>query len=207
VLGGVAEPKVSVSEAMEVYQTRIAIGELTNKSPQQTRLWKATKDRSLNYFVSLKGDMAIADIARQDAQDYFDWWNQQVAPSDPDVKPKSPKTAARHFGDMRDLYTKYFTFMGDEQRQNPFRNLNFKTRKSMNRKYPPFSDKWIRDHILTTNALEGLTVELQLVTYLLIETGCRPGEIINLRPEDICLEAEVPHIRVSERQNRSSDPT
>lgn len=201
-LGGVEEPKVSVSEAMTIYQTKIAVGELANKSPEQKRLWKATKDRSLTYFVSFKDDMAITDISRQDAQDYFNWWNDQIAPDAPDVKPKSPKTAARHFGDMRDLYTKYFAYMGDEKRENPFRNLNFKTRKTKQRKYPPFSNAWVREKILVRQALEGLTPELQLTAYMLIETGCRHGEIINLRPEDIRLDADVPHIRIAERDDR-----
>jgi integrase len=201
-LGGVEEPKVPVSEAMAIYQTKIAIGELANKSPEQKRLWKATKDRSLNYFIAHKGDVALSEISREDAQDYFNWWNDQIFPADPDVKPKSPKTAARHFGDMRDLYTKYFAYMGEEKRENPFRNLNFKTRKSKSRKYPPFSNKWVRAKILVHEALEGLTEELQLITYILIETGCRHGEVINLRPEDILLDAKVPHIRIAEREDR-----
>lgn len=201
-LGGVEEPKVPVSETMKIYQTKIAVGELANKSPEQKRLWKATKDRSLNYFVACKSDMAITDITRQDAQDYFEWWNNQISPTDPDIKPKSPKTAARHFGDMRDLYSKYFAYMGQEERENPFRKLNFKTRKTKRRKYPPFSNQWVREKILIREALEGLTSELQLVTYILIETGCRHGEIINLRPEDIRLDAKVPHIRIAERDDR-----
>jgi integrase len=201
-LGGVEEPKVPVSEAMKIYQTKIVVGELANKSPAQKKLWKATKDRSLAYFIDCKGDIAITDISREDAQDYFNWWNDQIAPNDPDVKPKSPKTAARHFGDMRDLYTKYFAYMGDEKRENPFRNLNFKTRKTKQRKYPPFSNAWVREKILVRQALEGLTPDLQLTAYMLIETGCRHGEIINLRPEDIRLNANVPHIRIAERDDR-----
>ncbi|MEL6387144.1 MAG: hypothetical protein AAFR00_07315 [Pseudomonadota bacterium] len=44
--------------------------------------------------------------------------------------------------------------------------------------------------------------ELQLITYLLIETGCRPSEIINLRPEDIHLDCAVPYISIAPRQTR-----
>lgn len=121
VLGGSDEPKTTISKAMTIYKEKIAIGELMNKSPEQKKLWHATKDRSLRY---------------------FDWWNQQLPPNDPSITPKKPKTAARHFSD-------------------------------------------VRKKILIRGALDGLTKALHLVTFMLIETGCRPGEIINLMPEDI----------------------
>jgi len=37
------------------------------------------------------------------------------------------------------------------------------------------------------------------ITLAQIETGCRPGELCNIVPEDICLDAEVPHIHVRAR--------
>ena len=38
------------------------------------------------------GHVPIADITREHAQTYFDWWNQQLSPDDPDEKPKKPKS-------------------------------------------------------------------------------------------------------------------
>jgi integrase len=35
-----------------------------------------------------------------------------------------------------------------------------------------------------------------LIVYALIETGCRPSEIANLRAEDIRVDELVPHIRI-----------
>lgn len=202
VLGGVEEPIVTISQAMEIYQTEIMRADLRGKSPAQLKLWKQTKNRSLRYFVDVMDDMDMNQISREDAQSYFKWWNDQVQPDDPDEKPKSPKTANKHFGDMRDLYGKYFAYMGDEDRPNPFRNLSFKTRKGRSKKRPPFSNDWVRNKILTTGAMDGLTPEIFLVVCILIETGCRHGEVINLRPEDIKLDASVPHIRVAERDDR-----
>ena len=202
VLGGIDEPAVSVSEAMKIYQNEIMISNLRGKSPAQLKLWRQTKDRSLNYFVETIGDVPIGEISRDDARAYFKWWNDQVVPLDPDQKPKSPKTANKHFGDMRDLYQKYFTFVGEEDRQNPFRNLSFRTKKSQQKKRLPFSQKWVREKFLATGALDGLSPEVFLITCMAIETGCRPGELINLRPEDICLEAKVPHLRIAERDDR-----
>ena len=101
VLGGVEAPRTTISEAMEIYKTRIAVNELLNKSPAQRALWHATKDRSLRYFVDVMGDLPVTEITREHGQDYFAWWNEQLSPGDSDQKPKKPKTAARHFSDIR----------------------------------------------------------------------------------------------------------
>lgn len=36
----------------------------------------------------------------------------------------------------------------------------------------------------------------------LIETGCRPSELANIKPENIRLDAEVPHIRIRSTKDR-----
>ena len=202
VLGGVEEPRVTVSDAMEIYKTKIAAGELLNKSPQQKKLWHNTKDRSLRYFLDVVGDLVMADITREDAQKYFEWWNDQLAPKDPSVAPKKPKTAARHFSDIRKLYSEYYKYMGEEDRLNPFRNMNFKGKSRT--VIPAFESEWVRKRILVRGALDGIAEDLHLAAFMLIETGCRPGEIINLRPEDIVLDAKVPFIAIRARDDRET---
>lgn len=202
VFGGVSEPKTTVSEAMDIYKTKIALGELRSKSPAQKKLWHATKDRSLRNFVEVIGDRSISDITREHTQTYFDRWNQQLSPDDPDDKPKKPKTAARHFSDIRKLYAENFRYMGEEDRQNPFRNMNFKGKSRT--VIPAFPDTWVRERILVRGARDGLTEELHLVTFMPIKTGCRPSEIINLRPEHIVLKAKVPHIAIRAREDRET---
>ncbi|MCY3983166.1 MAG: hypothetical protein OXE85_04540 [Roseovarius sp.] len=100
------------------------------------------------------GNLPIADITREHAQAYFDWWNQQLPPDDPDEKPKKPKTAAHHFSDIRKLYAEYFRYMGEEDRQNPFRNMNFKCKSRT--VIPAFPDNRVREKILVRGALEEL---------------------------------------------------
>ncbi|MCQ8186447.1 DUF6538 domain-containing protein [Parvularcula maris] len=202
VLGGVAEPQVTVTKAMELYRTKIAVGELRQKSDAQKKLWEQTKERSVRYFVDVVGDLPMNDITREHAQTYFAWWNDEITPSDNNPKPKSPKTAARHFGDMRDLYRRYYTYHGEEGRLNPFRELNFKDKRAKRKKRPAFSDEWVRTRVLDREAWAGLSDELFLVTMILIETGCRPGEVINLRPQDIVLAAPVPHLVIPVRDDR-----
>ena len=49
---------------------------------------------------------------------------------------------------------------------------------------------------------EGLNPSAILIVYALIETGCRPSEIMNILPENIVLDHEVPHIRIRRQNNR-----
>lgn len=203
VLGGVEEPKVTISEAMALYQSKIALPEIVKKSPAQKRLWENTLNRSLRYFVEVIGDLAMTDIEREHAQTYFAYWNSQITPEEEEVKPMSPKTAARHFGDMRVLYNAYFKYMGDEDRPNPFRNLNFKDKRNKDtRKTPSFTNEWVRKTILVPGVFEDLTPEIVLAPLMIVETGCRPGEIINLRPQDIVLDAKIPHLIIPDREDR-----
>jgi len=44
--------------------------------------------------------------------------------------------------------------------------------------------------------------QLPHFTYILSETGARPSEIVGLLPEDIKLDAEIPHISITDRRER-----
>lgn len=60
----------------------------------------------------------------------------------------------------------------------------------------PFTVDHIRNVILAPGALDGLNDEAKDVVYIVMETGCRPSEIVNLSKSRIKLEAEIPFIRV-----------
>ena len=63
--------------------------------------------------------------------------------------------------------------------------------------------------IFEPNVFEGLNREAALLCFALIETGCRPSELCNILPENICLDADVPHIRIRStkaRQLKSQAP-
>ena len=198
-LGGVPAPAVLLSEAFELYCNEIAVGELSSKSPTQKSAWKKTKQRAVNYFIKVVGDKPILDITRQDALKFYNWWAKRITEKS-DVKRRGANTANRDLGNLRKLYRDYSTHIGDEDRPNPFRNLSFK--EAGFSEIAPFEDEWVRTKILKPGVFSGLNEEARLIIYSLIETGCRPSEIANLRPEDICLEAEVPHIRIRPSKDR-----
>ncbi len=199
-LGGVPEPKLKVSQAFDVYVEEIAVDEQYSKSDQQKYQWRKIKRLSMNYFIDVIGDISMVDITRDHALTYQRWWRDRILSPKKGENPVQPNTANRHIGNVRVLYREYFKHLGEEERQNPFRNMFFKSKSRV--EVPAFQNEWVQKCILKPGALTGLKWELQLITYMLIETGCRPSEIINLLPEHIHLDAVVPYISIKPREKR-----
>ena len=196
-LGGVKppdRPAVTVTEAFSVYLEKIAFDEIAKKSDRQRYSWEKTKRTSIGYFVDVIGDVDIGSITRDMANTYRSWWIERMIPGDDQLKPSKPNTANRHIGNMRKLYEDYFTFMGEEDRLNPFRKMFFKD--DQDTKVPPFENQWVQDRILVPGVFDGLNDDLRLMIYVLIETGARTSEICNLLPEHIHLDVEVPFIEI-----------
>ena len=57
--------------------------------------------------------------------------------------------------------------------------------------------------MLANGALSTLNEDARLILYTLIETGCRPSEIANLRSEHIILHHEVPHLKIRPTAGRN----
>jgi len=194
-LGGVEHPKVKISEALDVYLEQIAAGELSGKSREQRRGWTNVKKRAVKNLTKLIGDKPIFEITRQDALKFHQWWLSRMEAGN-----ACANTANRDMGNVRKLFTEYSKFIGEEERQNPFRNLLFQDK--IKAEVLPFENDWVRTQILAPGAFKGLNEQAALIVYVLIETGCRPSEIGNLEEEDIVLGHAVPHIRIRPKEHR-----
>ncbi len=202
-LGGTNIPNpvnTKISSAFEIYLKEIAFDQQYNKSPKQRHSWEKMKRTSLKYFIDVIGDMEMETITRDDAIKYRKWWMDRMLLSEENPKPAKPNTANRHIGNIRTLYTEFFTHRGDEHRDNPFRKMYFKaeTRSEV----PAFENDWVRSKILRPKLFDELRQELRLMIYILIETGTRMSEICNLKPGNIRLDCDVPYIAIRQRQNR-----
>lgn len=201
-LGGSINPAASipVSEAFELYVDRIAFNDQYNKSEAQRKSWEKTKRRSINYFIEKMGDLPLAEIDRDTALEYRDWWMERMKPEEGGGKPVTPNTANRHIGNMRSLLERYYEHIGDTEFEDPFRGFYFSGKTEAKR--ASFTDDWVRTRILAPGLFDGLRLELRVIIYLLIETGARLSELVNLKPDDIRLGAGVPHIIIRPEQNR-----
>ena len=200
VMGNIAPPKDTIRDAFRLYCDKLAITETAQKSPEQRKQWMDSKSRAVEHFVALCGNKPIADITRKDARSFYDWWGDRLRGDGEEGKTYRPNSANRELGTLRKLYREYWTYQGEEDREDPFRKLRF--RDTPSEPTPAFQDQWVREKILKPGALDGFNDEGTLLAYALIETGCRPSELANLCPEDIRLDAEVPHIRIRPRKDR-----
>jgi integrase len=199
VLGIAPKPSVTLTQAFDIYCDKIEMAEMLGKSEAQKRDWRKIKYRSILNFVDLRGDMAMDKITRTEARAFYNWWGQRLLPQG-NEKARKPNTANRDLGNLRKLFRKYWEYEGEEGRENPFRNLNFTETKGKD--VPHFENEWVQDNILKPEVFNLLNRDAILIIYALIETGCRPSEIMNLLPENIVLENEVPHIRIRRQDNR-----
>ena len=77
--------------------------------------------------------------------------------------------------------------------KNPFGGLSFKESK---RKRLPYSRDWIASRWLQNGALHGKDPEAQALLLILIETGCRPSELLRLPVDRIRVNHAIPHIEI-----------
>ena len=199
-LGGAEKPSITLSEAFEIYVRDVAYNAQLYKSPAQRRSWEKTKRTSVDYFIEFAGDLPLEEITRDLALEYQSHWAKRVKPKDAKTKAVAPNTANRHIGNVRSLYGEYYKHIGEDERPNPFRNMHFKAKTRV--EVPPFSSDWVRAKVLAPGATRKWRPELQLITLMLIETGSRPSEIINLRVEDFHMDEPVPYISIKARTDR-----
>jgi len=200
VLGNIEPPKDTIRDAFKLYCDKLSISETSRKSPEQIVRWRATKSRAVEHFVALCGNVTMDRVNRTHGRAFYDWWGERLRPDSSDERSYRPNSANRELGNLRQLFREYWTYQGEEDRENPFRKLRFKDTPIEST--PSFPDVWVQEKLLIPRALEGININAQLIAYALIETGCRPSEIANLKPENICLEAEVPYIRIRPTANR-----
>lgn len=195
-LGTAHQPKPKVSDIWKLYLQHNEAG-LTGMSPNQLRKHRLSRERALRYFQELIGDRELESIDRADAIRFRDWWVTKIK----DEKLKA-YSANRSFTDIAGMLT-----VIDDALHTQFHKVWEKIRiKETNATKlgtrPPFPTAWIRDKILADGALDGLNAEGQAIIHVMIETGMRLGEVCNLRPQDIHLEDEIPHVEVAEREDR-----
>jgi len=199
ILGGVKETHMPISEAFKLYTEKLSVGTLKGKSEAQKKTWFKPKQRAVANFIALFGDIPMDEITRKQGQAFYQWWGERINPED-DSKGLNPNSANRDIGNMRTLFKSYWAYQGEDTRSNPFKGLNYT--ENYYKDIPAFEDDWVRRKILIPGLFDSLNHEAKLIAYALIETGCRPSEVANLRQENIKLKSNVPHIQIRARENR-----
>lgn len=187
IMGGVGEPPITVTRALELYWGLVADKTL-GKSPDQLRRWENPRKKAVANFVDVIGDKAIGDITGDDMLDFRTWWFERI--QNEDLTPNSGNKDLIHLGDV----LKTVNRMKRLGLVLPLSDLSFKEGEAKQR--PPFSESWIRDELLAPGALDGLNKEARCVLLAMVNTGARPSELAALTRDQIQLGAATPHISI-----------
>lgn len=183
---------IKLSEAQIEY-FQFQLGNLSQKSENQLRKWRTPREKAVRNFMQLVGNKQLKDITRQDILDFRDWWSSRIKKEN-----LTANSANKDFGHLKRILS--FSIDNHEldmSIDHLFRDIALKRVEKTTRH--PFSNDFIRDVLLKVHPLND---ELIYLIYAMTETGARISELVGLEKEDICLNHEIPHIRIRPNQTR-----
>ena len=186
-LGTIAEPPITVTRALELYWT-LAREKTLGKSEDQLRRWRNPRIKAVGNFKEVVGDKALANVTRDDMLDFRNHWLERIEAGE--VSPNSANKDVIHLSDV----LKTVNTMKRLGLDLPLGDLSFKEGERENRS--PFSDDWIKRHLLALGALDGLNPEARALLLGMVNTGYRPSEGAALTADTIRLDGSVPHISI-----------
>lgn len=187
-LGAIEKPKIMLSDLYNEYEATQKSA-LAKMSPDQLRKWKAAKKRAVEILIEQRGNKTLQGLSREDALAFADWWEDRVV--NEGISAGTANKNITHIGGIFRAVNKRLQLGLD----NMFAGTRIEG--SRGGKRPPFSIDFIRDVILADGALDTLNDDARDVVYVVMETGARPSEIVNLTRARIRLDAEVPHILIA----------
>lgn len=187
-LGGEQRPVILISQLFEKFEAHVAAG-LQDMSEEQRRKWRNPKRRAAANLVEVIGDKAITEITHSDALEFADWWTDRVI--DEEMHPDTANKDMGHLDRMVFAINRKFR-LGIESRL--FTGLRVEGGQDNVR--PPYDPDYVRKRILVPGALDGLNTEARAVFWLILGTGLRPSEAVNLAKTTIHLKHNIPHVQV-----------
>ncbi|WP_366246928.1 site-specific integrase [Devosia sp. 67-54] len=196
ITGTAEEPSPRLSDLWSLYE-RNRRAYLSSLSPNQYRKHETPRHRAIDYAIKVMGNKELRYISRADVIMFRDWWVDKM-----EREHLRADTINRSFSDLKGMIT-----VVDETMLSHFGDVWAKVRvkstaRTKSRKWLPYDGDFICKNFLVPGRLDGLNIEARTVVYLIIETGARPSELCNLRGVDFVLDAKIPYIRVTERDDR-----
>ena len=187
-LGTEKRPAFPLSKLFEEFEQVVA-EEIKDLSPEQLRIWRNGRIRAVAQFVDRVGDKPVTDVTHDDALDYVDWWRGRIVSDD-----ALPKTANKDIGQL----SRMLKDVSVRRRLNiPEIFKGLRLRGEIEKSRVPYETKFIQDRLLAAGALDGLNEDARHVLYVVADTGLRPSEVVNLTEAAICLDAAIPHVKIT----------
>ena len=186
-LGGVDDPGLTISEALEEFW-KMSVDQLRGKTVDQVRRWKNPRIKAIGNFIGVVGDKRLDQITRADASKFRDWWNARI-----DKEGLSSDSARKDFVYVGHILRTVKEGQGLDA-ELPLGKLKIKATAKAER--APFSDAWVKDNLLAAGALDGLNDQARIIMVMMVNTGCRPSELAGLMKAHIHVDGDVPHIEI-----------
>jgi len=192
--GGANAPAITMTDALEEF-VRLTRDWLADKNDEQIRRWKNPRAKAVRNWGDVTGDPELGKITRSDALKFRDWWWDRI-----ETENMTINSANKDFGHLHQIFEKV-----NEGLQlgldDPLARLRFREKKKNTR--PPYSSDFIRTRILAPGALKSLHPECRALIMIIVNTGAGPAELAGLAPDDIVLNADIPHFHIRENSERS----
>lgn len=187
VLGGASKPALRLSGLFEVYENLVTDRTLS-KSANQLAKWRATRQRAIANLIAMVGDKPIADITRDDALDFKEWWVARIRDEgyDQTSANKDLGALAKMMRTINDAWRLSLTL--------PFAGIRVADEK--HRPRIAYEPDYVRTHILFGNRLSTLNPEARAALQIIAATGMRPSEVLALTRPRIVLDADIPHLQL-----------
>ena len=188
VLGGEDRPSLRISELKDEFEA-LQKASLAQMSPDQRRKWHNQRKRAVeNFQEALSADKLLTDLTKADGLAFRKWWQGRVVDDGVQIRTanKSIGTVSRMLRRVSDA----------KELSVPAILSGLRIEGGIARQRPPFEISFIKSRILSPGVFDELNEEARRVIYVMVETGLRPSEIVNLTPKTIHLNHRVPHVEV-----------
>lgn len=188
-LGGVPVKSMSVTEALEEYW-KVEAARFIGKSEDQIRRAENPRKKAIRNFVAVVGEKPYLEVNTADLFKLRAWWVDRM------VRGEVSANSAN-----KDIIYVTSTLRAVATSEGEVDNLKFTTKglaldEGEKRTRPPFSVKWIKNKILSDDALQGLNKEARCIVLGMVNTGYRPSEGASLTRSQIRLDHNIPHIMI-----------
>lgn len=183
-LGLVEPPEITVTKALDLFWG-LADDRIAGKSDDQVRRWENPRKKAVKNFVAVVGDVPLKDLTQEHMLDFREWWWDKIK-----EEGLTANSGNKDFAHLANVFRTINT-MKRLSLNLPLSGFSFKAGDQVTR--PPFSTKWIVEKLIP---LKGLNAEARAILLGMVNTGYRPSEGAELRPEHIRLDTDIPHISI-----------
>ncbi|MCZ8080295.1 MAG: tyrosine-type recombinase/integrase [Rhodobacteraceae bacterium] len=186
-LGVVSTPELMLSSlAAKVEQ--IAAHENRHKNARQMADWKNNMRRSLGTLQKALGrDVPVLSIGVAEARLHRRFLQGRIEKGE-----ISAETAGKDLTYASGALRRYYDHLALAEPPRPYAGVTIRDRFEKESRKQEMPEEWIRDVLLTPGRLDGMNSEARDALLVILETGCRQSEVLDLPPEDIHLDAPVP---------------